>query len=189
MKKILAIAVCAGFTLSVQAASILWTVSGSTSFVMKDYLGNDYKNQSIYLIAGADVSSITYTEDNKLTKDEFVGNLSDLTIQTATTSATGTKPTVSKLEVQSDFMNAGSLFTFGVLMFAEDRDGNGYYRLLTGTGTPFATGADASAQTTFTSAYNTLGGKSWTQAYAVPEPATAALALLGLGLMIKRRKA
>ena len=189
MKKI-AIAFGVLLAFYAQAASINWTITGSTTYVMKDYLNNDFALQTVYLIAAEDVSSITYVEGSKeLTKNQFYDALSDLQIASATTAADGTKPSVSKQPVTSDLMTAGTRMTFGFLMVSEDAQGNGFYRLLTNQGTPYETGASASAQTTFSSAYNTLGGKSWTKAYAVPEPSTAMLALAGLALLIKRRRA
>ena len=172
---------------SASAATIKWTVGGQTTFVMNDYLGNPYANQTVYLINASDVSSLT---DPTQDKDTFLSNLADLTIATAQSSATGTKPDVTNVEVTSQtLMTAGTSMTFGALIFSEDKE-FGYYKLLTGPGTPYADDAPASGRNArFSSAWNTLSGKTWTKAYAVPEPSTAVLALAGLALLLKRRRA
>ena len=172
--------------ISAQAATINWAIGGSTSYVLTDVNGNPYANQTIYLISAADIASIT--DPDNLTKDSFETALSAITIATAQSSSTGTKPTY-KNEVSSTMMTAGSSFSFGMLVFSQDNE-FGYYKVLTGNGTPFADDAPATGRNaTITTAWNTLGGKSWTKAYAVPEPSTAVLALAGLALLLKRRRA
>ena len=196
MKKLLQFAAVAVLAFSSQAASINWTISGSTTYVLNDYNNNPYAS-TVYLIAASDLSSITDLDS----KSAFEDALDDLTIVT-TSSSEGKKPTVSKQVVTDSRLTSGSQFKFGLLVVSEDGDGNGYYKVLAVNGTPYTTGADASAQTTLTTPWNTLGGQSWTSAWTkqndpvnpdpqpgVPEPATGALALAGVALLFKRRRA
>ena len=186
MKTITTFLLATAFVFSASAASIEWSITGSTSYVMKDYLGEVYSTMPVYLIAASDVSSIT--DPDNLTKQQFTEALEALTIATATSAADGTKPSVTGLEVTSPLMEAGTKMKFGLLIVSEDQD-YVYYKLLTGEQTPYATGASADAHTRIQTAWNTVGGKTWTKAAAVPEPSTAALALAGLALLLKRRKA
>ena len=171
------------------AATIKWSVTGNNTYVINDVLGNPYAKQTLYLISASDVSSIT---DPTMDKTTFYDNLSALTIATATSAADGTKPTdVVKKEVTSDLMTAGSQFTFGALIVSEDAEFV-YYKLFTVKATPYADDApDASRNALVATSWaaTTLDKGSWTKAAAVPEPSTAALALAGLALLLKRRKA
>jgi hypothetical protein len=192
MKTLLLFSAVAALVASSQAASINWTITGNTTYVLKDYNDNAYAS-TVYLVAASDLSSITDLDS----KSAFEDALDDLTIVT-TSSSSGTKPSVSKQVVTDDRLTAGTPFKFGLLVVSEDSDGNGYYKVLNANGTPYATGADASAQTTLTTPWNTLGSQSWVSAWTkptepitpeVPEPATGALALAGVALLFKRRRA
>ena len=186
MKILTLFATLFALTIGAQAATINWAIGGSTTYVLTDVKGEAYANQTIYLVAASNLSSIT--DPDNLTKAAFETALSEITIATATSSATGTKPTY-KEEVSSSLMTAGSSFSFGMLVVSQDAE-YVYYKVLTGNATPFADDAPATGRNaTITTAWNTLGGKTWTKAAAVPEPSTAALALAGLALLLKRRKA
>ena len=191
MKKITLLFSVAILATCSHAASINWTVSGSTTYVMKDYLGATYTG-SVYLISAANLSTITYNEtSNPLTKDTFLNALTPLVLDdTESAQSDGKKPAVSQKDVTSSLMTAGTSFTFGLMIVSEDADGNGYFKYLTVNALPHATGASADAQNEVKTPWNTLGGKTWTQGYtAVPEPSTAVLALAGLALLLKRRRA
>ena len=188
MKNLLSILAVMAIAVVSQAATVKWSIGGSATYVMNDYLGNPYANQKVYLINANDVSSLTNpTQD----KDTFLSNLANLTIFEATSASDGTKPTtVNNLEVSSStLMEADTQMTFDALVFSEDSE-FGYYKLMTVNATPYADTAPATARTAnVRTAWNTIGGKSWTKAYAVPEPSTAMLALAGLALLLKRRRA
>ena len=189
MKKTLTIILLAACAVTSPAATIKWSVTGNNTYVINDVLGNPYANQKLYLIAASDVSSIT---DPTMPKSTFYENLENLTIATATSASDGTKPTgVTKQEVTSNLMTAGSSFTFGALIVSEDTE-NVYYKLFTVTATPYADDAPEASRNALVAtswAATTLDKGSWTKAAAVPEPSTAALALAGLALLLKRRKA
>ena len=186
MKKLSTLILLVACSVTTQAATVKWSIGGSTTFVMNDVNDKPYASQLIYLIAADDLSSLTTA-----TKSEFESALSALTIATATSAADGTKPTnVANLEVTSStLMTAGTSMKFGALIVSEDKE-FGYYKILTATATPYADDApDASRTANVRTAWNTISQQSWNKTYAVPEPATAALALAGLALLIKRRRA
>ena len=187
MKKLIAGLAVAMAVSVVNAASINWTVTGSVTAVVNDYQGSPYAG-TVYLVKAADLSSITFA-DTEQNKADFTTALNALTITTTTPGVDGKKPSVSKQVVTDNALTAGTVFSFGLLIVSEDAQGVGYYKVLKANGTPYVTGADAWAQTTLTTPWNTLGTQSWVKAYAVPEPATGALALAGLALLFRRRRA
>ena len=189
MKKIVTLFSLLALATCVQAATIKWTISGSTTYVVNDYSGNPYASQTIYLVDGSYLDSLV---DVAQSKKDFQDTLEAITIATATSSSTGTKPTnVSNLEVSSNMMTAGSLFSFGIVLISE-KDGFGYIKTYSVNGTPYADDAPTANRTgKATTAWAATGidKGSWTKSYTVPEPSTAALALAGLALLLKRRKA
>ena len=171
-----------------QAASIDWTISGTG--VVKDADNNPLSGAKLYLISAADTRFLS-AEYNSL--DDFMSALESVTINsTYALDNAGQKPTVTKVPVSSStLMTAGTKMTFGLLVL--DTSNGVSYRMMTAEGTPYADGASADAHTTLTTPIGRLASNTsspWTQAnVAVPEPSTAALALAGLALLLKRRKA
>ena len=187
MKKLIACLVAVMAVGALHAASINWTITGSTTTVANDYLGNAYTSKA-YLVLASNLSSIT---SDTQTKAQFESALAALCVSDAT-SSDGKKPAVSGVTVTDDKLASGVATTFGLVIVSEDEDGNGFYKVITATGTPYVTGATADAQTKVSTAWN-FGTKSWVQGYAtpqpVPEPATGALALAGVALLFRRRRA
>ena len=192
MKRIAFFLFLVALSATTQVATVKWSIGGSTTFVMNDKDGNPYASQLVYLIAADDLSKL----NSATTKSDFESELAKLTIATATSAADGTKPTnVANLEVTHEkLMTAGTQMTFGALILdiAKDTDGKDYffYKMLTAQATPYADDAPAASRTAnVRTAWNTISQQSWIKATAVPEPSTAALALAGLALLLKRRKA
>ena len=207
MKKLLTLALAMALVVVSNAANINWSVSGNTSTYV--YLPNDDGTASgsslysgtVYLILASDLSSLS----GHTTQSDFEDALADLTLATATSSS-GVKPDVNKVLVSDDQLVAATSTTFAMLVYGTDKDGNGYYKAATATATPWADGTAANAQKTVTTAWAKLAADTqapYTSAWTlqqdpvnpddptpgVPEPATGALALAGVALLFKRRRA
>ncbi len=184
---------------SANAASIQWTISGLASKVLKDYQGNTAANATVYFILADDLSSLSGNE----TQADFETALAALTLSTATTTSEGKKPTVSKRVVSDNTkLVAGTEYTFGLLAYSKDADGNGYYTVTTASKAAYDPADPTSAkevQTSFATLTSTAYTSAWTLQQepvnpddptpGVPEPATGALALAGVALLFKRRRA
>ena len=172
--------------MTTHAASIDWKITGMNS-VISDYLGNAAANTTIYLVFGttADIASITEAAD----KDAFSSALSAITIATTSSASDGKKPSTTTTTVSHASLTASQDYTLGMLYLSEDADGNGFFRVTTALGTAYDPSVVGSSGSVSTSWAN-MKSASWTKGYeAVPEPSTAALALAGLALLLKRRRA
>ena len=127
-------------------------------------------------------------------KTEFDEALAAITIGSVNAGTDGKKPTengttVSEVEVSSPLLTASQNYLLGSLYMGYDDAGNGFYRIATNTGTAFDPKVEGSAGTVSLNWAN-MGSASWSKGYtAVPEPSTAVLALAGLALLLKRRRA
>ena len=183
--------------LNANAASINWSVGGSASRVINGVFaeskdattatnGSTPLSSTVYLLVADDVSGLT----GNTSKDSFLSNLETITVNKAYSTSDGKKPSVSNLPITSSLITTTEQ-TYGLLVFAEDSFGNGWYKMATAKGTGYATGASADAQTNLATSWNNVYSAGWTKAYTapVPEPSTAVLALAGLALLLKRRRA
>lgn len=191
MKKILATLALAAMAASVQAASIDWSLSGMNK-VLTEYDGTTVaKYTKVYLILADNTSlaKITYdTTTEKPTKDEFDTALSTILIANVEAGEDGKKPATTKITVESDLLAAGTSYSLAAIYLSES-EGSGYYRIVKTSGTAYDPSVAGSSGSVSTS-WQTLSGSSWTKGYtAVPEPSTAVLALAGLALLLKRRRA
>ena len=164
---------------SASAASIDWKFSGLTTAAKRivDSTGANY-NGNIYLILSENVSSLTSTTDQA----SFETALNSITL--GTTAVADGK--ASNATATSDMLaNTSTDYTFSVVVY----DGTGYYVSAAKTEKAYT---DPTAPTSITFGYNDIGktyqtnsGKGYT---AVPEPASAMLALAGVAMLIRRRK-
>ena len=201
MKK--AFTAIAALALTIGAASALsfdWETSDKITF-------NGTKLTSAALAAPATVELIYLGTDNAWSFDES-GLVTDEAVSTAAIAVTGAvvnkgKATGTIEKTLGDSFADGSTFgngnVFGVLITYTDAEGNVWYNLSSNT---FAlTGADNDISTIDKATFNfawtndesgaeapTAGGGWWT-APAVPEPVSAGLALAGIALLLKRRRA
>ena len=192
-KTVLTIAVLA-ISLVANGASINWTINGKGTAYGVNAAAIDATSatdstsvltSTVYLILASDLTGIT----DATTKQAFDDALAAITIDSSTSTSDGTKPEVTKLPITSNLIKTSSQ-TYGMLVVAQDSFGSAWYKVVTTEATGYAPGASADAQTIVTTSWTTMRNGSWTKGYtAVPEPSTAALALAGLALLLKRRKA
>ncbi len=191
MKKILTLCLLVLSAASASALSFDWTISGIKFDGVAIKKSTDVVGHLIYLGDGG-----SYSSSYALSKDSTADSIA---------SAIGTKVDTSSTATS----NAGKLTTtytfdygtkdngdvFGVLL-SYTTGGKTYYNLSSSTFTLSGIADETSSLDagTFSFSFDTAGeknsissGSGWT--VAVPEPSTAALALAGLALLIKRRRA
>ncbi len=188
MKKLLTLAALVAVSMSAYGASINWNISGINN-VLDTYDGGTAANTTVYLIL-ADAASLDTITSSTQFKTDFTTALNAITINTTASNAAGKKPAVvADIISTSELLTAGTSYTFGMIYVSEDASGNGYYALSTASGMAYTYDPeDPSAAQSVSLSWSTMNSSAWTQGYAVPEPATAALALAGLAMLIRRRK-
>ena len=187
-KTCLSIALTLAFAVSSHAAAILWsvdvgairnfTVDGTTITEGTSNLGG----ASLYFFIGS-------TTEEDVAK-AFTGTTLDTSklstyLETATSTAGGSKVKGST-PVVNDLISSSKANNFFMVIAATQGE-KAYYKLVEGSAVGYETTGDPLSPTTtmaFTKA--SVQNASWT---AVPEPSTAMLALAGLALLIKRRRA
>ncbi len=189
MKKMIILATLAAVSVSAYGASINWTISGINN-ALDEYVGGVAANTTVYLILADSTSLASITSTTQFDTDFFTA-LDAITINTTASGADGKKPAVTTgIVSSSELLSAGTAYTFGMIYVSEDAQGNGYFALSTGTATAYNFDPeDASGAQDVALSWSTMNSSSWTQGYApIPEPSTAALAIAGLAMLIRRRK-
>ena len=164
-------------------AAIEWQISGMNK-ALTNYDGATAANTTVYLILAdsSSLASITGLENEA----DFTSALSAITLSTVTSGTDGKKPATLTSVVSSDLLSAGTTYTFGMLYVSEATDG-GYYRYVAAT-KPAYDLSDPTGKQTASLSWATMAGSTWQKGYAVPEPASAMLALAGVAMLIRRRK-
>ena len=189
MKKLLAVSLALVASAEVCfGAAIDWTLSGMNT-ALTDYAGNTAGKTTVYLVL-ADNKSIASITD-VAGEDAFTTALGSITVATVSSGTDGKKPATTTATFESPLLDAGTSYTFGMLYVSNDTDGNGFYRLLKSQSSVAAyDSSDPSSSQAVSLSWSTMKSAAWTKGYtAVPEPSTVALALAGLALLLKRRKA
>ena len=192
MKKTLAFLLIAA-SVAAQAASVDWVNSSKRNTFIFDKDGNKF-NGTAYLVFANDVATITNPTETK-TFEDLLGDysLEDSSISNGAYAR-------SQARVDSDDMTAGQEYEFQVILV----DSNGNYSLSSKVKqSAYENGVDDATILTFGA--NDLGAVgsasastiNWNdkpvygggETPGVPEPATGALALAGVALLFKRRRA
>ena len=190
-KTLLALALVAGLATSASALSFQWSAAGIKfdGAVLKK--SSDVTAYLVYLGSGDATYATSYALTESTTADSLTSSMGTKvsTSTSATTNAGKLSTTFS-----FDFGEYTNGDVFGMVLSYKNGDDT-YYNIASSTYTLSGITADNSspdpAQFSFsysgpTESSSVKSGGGWT---AVPEPSTAALALAGLALLIKRRRA
>ena len=190
MKKLMTLALATLAVVAAQAANINWTVSGNTTTYVYEKDGTTPYSGTVYLVLANDLTSL----NNKASQKDFESALAAITLDSGESSSAGVRPATTKKLVSSDLLVADTATTFAALVYCTDADGNGWYKVGTGSQQPWADGTSTAGQRTVSTPWAKLAAdtykQAWTKAPApIPEPATGALALAGIALLFRRRRA
>ena len=184
---------CSVLASTASALSFTWSVAGVTFDGTRLASSSDVTGYLIYLGSGGE-----YSSSYSLTEDSSAASIGASVGSVVYTSSAATTK-VGKLsgEFSFDYGSYDNDDTFGLLLaYTGASDGKTYYNLSSSTYTLSGIADEKSTITgaTFTHSWDgpaeassISSGGGWTA--AVPEPSTAALALAGLALLLKRRKA
>ena len=193
MKRILSLLIGI-VAMSAQAVSFSWTSSTQVSFggTVLNTAGNTASAYLVYL--GTD-GSWSFGDD--ISGD--LANITDSTVSTSQTRTTGSAAAKGKIAPADYGMNGNQGFSYGVVLTYTDTSGVKWYNISSDI---YTIGADVADNATgqshnFEFSFSEGGsvdklsssqvGGGWYN--TVPEPSTAMLALAGLALLIKRRRA
>lgn len=176
MKKILALLAIAGMVCTASASSIQWSLKGS-SFTTSDGSATRAYDYLVAVVLASDLDAATSAISTINTDSSAFESYVKATGTTTKTGAASGGFTVSD---PSGTSISYVLFAFDANKYADAKN------YLVSDAVTAVSYEPPSSPTTATYDSATYANHSWT---AVPEPSTAALALAGLALLIKRRRA
>ena len=178
-----------GLTTVSQGSAILWTID---SAAIRDFTvsGETITEETSKFISGANLYFFLGTTTTEDVEKAFSGTefntsaLSTYLESTVSNQAGGkAKGTTPVIHDQISSSSANSFFC----VISTIKDGTAYYKLVTGEAVGYETTGDPLPPTTsVTFTRNAVQSSSWS---AVPEPSVALMGLLGIGMLIKRRRA
>ena len=207
MKKLITFATILLVAGTAQAISFTWGVTGGFTYVGANNKVGGITATLVYLGEVVNGETPSYLISSQTVQNETARTSGDgvatSTSQTSTVAALNGKTSTVKYALpagqqvgpsETDLLTAGSS-TFGLYLTYTDTDNVTWYNVSSSTYTIPAGSSDITTGLSTTFAFDwkkndegtrlTSGG-GWTQ---VPEPSTAMLALAGLALLLKRRRA
>ena len=191
MKKLLTFVILAAVASTASAASVDWKYNSGRNGFIADSKGNATSGP-VYLIFANDASALATAAEN----DTFASTLENLKLDSvALTSAGKWNGTVDKTAT-SDKLTVGTSYDFAIVVY--DSAANQYYVSATATQQAYDETAENPVKKGIslgaTQIGSTYSGANWASTKPsstpdIPEPATGALALAGVALLFKRRRA
>ena len=190
-KTLLALALIGGLTTTASALSFQWIATG-VSFndaVLKK--SSDVTAYLVYLGSGDSTYATSYTLNDSTTAESLAASMGTQVNKSTTATTNAGKLSTTFTFDYGQYTNGD---VFGMLLTYKSGDDT-YYNIASSTYTLSGITGDNSSPEAATFSFSYSGptesssiksGSGWT---AVPEPSTAALALAGLALLIKRRRA
>ena len=183
MKKLITLLVLSGFAGVASAASINWDINMGRNGKIVDTNG-DPMNTAIYLILDTSVSDL----ETAVTENNFETALTSAKLGQATLSSgklTGTQT------ASSDKLTANTYYNFALVVY--DTANAQYYVSDSIRQQAYDAGAEVVTPKSVSFGTDHVGstysGANFSPTTTVPEPSVAIMGLLGLGMLLKRRRA
>lgn len=186
MKKFITIASSILACAFAQAASVDWSVAGS-SFTTSDGSSARARNYLILVFQDSDYATVTaaLSSGDSASVASALESYTSQSGYTSTTKATGAAgSTFTTTEASGTTLTLWTV-AFDATTIAEASN----YLLSSASVLSDAYEAPATPSNTGSFSSSSYSGNSWTKMEAVPEPSVALMGLLGIGMLVKRRRA